>query len=420
LPRNLFKYIVSIAFLVLAEALCAQNDGHSIFSEPVLKGIPVFRYNIFRTLTENKNVFVINIHADIANDRLQFLKKDSLYHASYSISAAVFSGEDIDRIPLYQRSESADITTAQYRETQSPLSVNHHDFRIETGSGRYTVVIILKDINTGKQHRIRKTQEYGKSGSTEISDIMMVYWKDDGDFEKNYEVLINNIVDKQSEYTGALFEILTDGRISEKFDIRYRIRNSEGVSVFDDSFSGSTRDKLQLQVLKIPLEKLNAGNYRIDMDINISGKKISRSSVFYLRWKDISLNVSDIDSAVEQMLYIAEFDSIDHVFKLPEEEKRAWFKNYWNELETSLGLKTNSLMEEYFRRIAYSNMHFSVPQKAGWKTDMGKVLCLLGDPDEIQSYPFAKNQRPYEVWVYYEIGAQYIFDYVGGEYRLRK
>jgi GWxTD domain-containing protein len=366
-------------------------------------------------------VFIINVHADIANDRLQFLKKDSIYHASYTVSTAVFAGEDIDRIPLFQRSESADIFTGIYKDTQSPLPEKHHDFKIEAGRGRFTVVIMLKDNNSGKQHSVKRTEQYDdQSGDIAVSDLRMVFWQNDQDFENSYEILINNIVDKQKEYTGALFEILTDGRISQKFDIRYRIRNSEGVSVIDDSFSGSTKDKLQLQVLKIPLENLNAGNYRIDMDIEISGKKLSRNSVFYLRWKDLSLNVSDIDSALEQMLYITEYDSVGHVFKMPEEEKREWFKNYWNGLESSLGLKSNSLMEEYFRRVAYSNLHYSVPQKAGWKTDMGKVLCLFGDPDEVQSYPFAKNQRPYEVWVYYDSGTQYIFDYTGGEYRLRK
>jgi GWxTD domain-containing protein len=248
----------------------------------------------------------------------------------------------------------------------------------------------------------------------------MVYWTDDNDFENSYTVLINNVVDKQSSYTGALFEIFALNNPVPDFSLRYRILNSSGDTVFDDRYKNSVKNELQLQVLKIPLEKIGAGNYRIEMEIDINGKKIQRNTVFYLRWKDLSLNVTDINTAIEQMLYINDFDSIDHVFKMTEEEKKIWFKSYWNDLELSLGLKSNSLMEEYFRRTAYADMHFSVPLKAGWKTDMGKVLCVMGDPDEIQSYPFAKNQKPYEVWIYYDIGVQYIFDYLGGEYRLRK
>ncbi|MCG2761398.1 MAG: GWxTD domain-containing protein, partial [Candidatus Delongbacteria bacterium] len=280
--------------------------------------------------------------------------------------------------------------------------------------------LVIKDMNTQKKYTVKKAVEFSDNSDIIISDLRMVYWSNDEDFENTYEPLINNVVDKTSSYTGALFEIVTKDNIPADFSLRYRIRNNEGLAVFDDNFKGVTKDKLQLQVLKIPLENLNAGNYRIDMEINIAKKKIQRNAVFYLRWSDLSLNVTDINSALEQMLYITEYDSLDHVFKMPEDEQKAWFKNYWNELEQSLGLKTNSLMEEYFRRVAYSIMQFSVPLKAGWKTDMGKVLCVMGDPDEVQSYPFAKNQKPYEVWIYYDLGVQYIFDYIGGEYRLRK
>jgi GWxTD domain-containing protein len=400
--------------------LCAYDVNSNVFDEAGVKGLPVFRYNIFRTLTENGNKFVLNIHADISNDRLQFIKKDSLYSASYSLSAAVFDGTDTDAIPLSQQSLIKNITSKEYKDTQINRSFDNHSFKFDIASGAYTVSIVLKDLNTKKTHTVKKNLEFFEKSDLIISDLRMVYWTDDNDFEKSYQPLINNVVDKQSSYTGALFEIFTGEKPASDFSLRYKIINSSGLSVFDDEFKGTTKDKLQLQVLKIPLENLDAGNYRIDMQIEIGGKKIQRNTVFFLRWKDLSLNVTDISTAIEQMLYINEFDSIDHVFKIPEEEKKIWFKTYWNDLETSLGLKSNSLMEEYFRRVAYANMHFSIPKKAGWKTDMGKVLCVMGDPDEIQSYPFAKNQKPYEVWIYYDIGVQYIFDYIGGEHRLRK
>jgi GWxTD domain-containing protein len=401
-------------------AVTGSERNQNIFDEAGVKGLPVFSYNIFRTLTADEGKFLLNIHADITNDRLQFLKKDSVYHASYSLSAAVFQGTGTDEIPLYQESVIKNITTREYKETQSSRTNNSHIFKFNVKSGIYTVTLVLKDINTKKKYTVRKSLEYVEKTDLIISDLRMVYWTDDNDFESSYTVLINNVVDKQSSYTGALFEIFAVNNPVPDFSLRYRILNSSGDTVFDDRYKNSVKNELQLQVLKIPLEKIGAGNYRIEMEIDINGKKIQRNTVFYLRWKDLSLNVTDINTAIEQMLYINDFDSIDHVFKMTEEEKKIWFKSYWNDLELSLGLKSNSLMEEYFRRTAYADMHFSVPLKAGWKTDMGKVLCVMGDPDEIQSYPFAKNQKPYEVWIYYDIGVQYIFDYLGGEYRLRK
>lgn len=417
---NKFFGIISALIFIVMPNIQAYDISSNVFDEAGVKGLPVFRYNIFRTLTEDGNKFVINIHADISNDRLQFQKKDSVYSASYSLSAAIFSGNGTDKIPLSQESLIQNITTREYKDTQSNRSNDNHSFKFDITGGVYTVSIVVKDLNTQKIHTVKKYLEFIEKSDLIISDLRMVYWTDDDKFEKTYEPLINNVVDKQSSYTGALFEIFTGEKPKQDFSIRYRILNSSGSSVYDNEFKSTIKDKLQLQVLKIPLENIGAGNYRIDMEIEIAGKKIQRNTVFYLRWKDLSLNVTDISTAIEQMLYINEFDSIDHVFKMNEDEKKTWFKNYWNDLELSLGLKSNSLMEEYFRRIAYANMNFSVPQKAGWKTDMGKVLSVMGDPDEIQSYPFAKNQKPYEVWIYYDIGVQYIFDYIGGEHRLRK
>ena len=414
------KTALFLAALILFSLPMIAFDGNSVNIALSPSGIPVFRYNLFRTLTENTADYIINIHADISNDRLQFVKNDSIYHSSYSIAVAIFEGGNTNGIPIHQLSEIKTVDVSDYKETLSSISNESHNFKFEVPKGLYTVVITLRDLNSNKSHTVKSGIEFDDDSETIVSDLRMVYWENDDDFKNSYQPLINNIVDKQSPYTGALFEILTPSSAPEKFNIRYKLINSEGDIVYDDRFDGTTKDKLQMQVLKIPLENLNAGNYKIEADIGISNEKFSRTTFFYLRWKDLSLNVSDIDSALEQMLYIVDYDSVKHVFDLNEEQKRKWFKNYWNDLEESLSLKKNSLMEEYFRRIAYANMHFSVPKKDGWKTDMGKVLCLMGDPDEVQNFPFIKNQKPYEVWTYYDINAQFIFDYSGGEYRLRK
>jgi len=417
---NKLKKIILVLLPVLLLSVNAQERGAGVFDEAGVKGLPVFRYNIFRSLTDTEGKFILNIHAEIPNDRLQFLKKDSVYEASYTISSAVFREGDTGGIPLHQKSESRNLSVRDYKKTQSTKPEFHHNFKFEAVNGGYSIVLSVKDNNTKKNHTVRRQVEFQDESDIIISDIRMVYWTDDGDFENTYHELISNVVDKQSDYTGALFEIFSTGSKYKDFSLRYRIVNSAGSVVYDDSFDGNLKDKLQLQVLKIPLDNFLAGNYRIEMDLKTGGMSFGRETIFYLRWGDLSLNVSDIDTALEQMLYIADYDSIQHVFKMNEDEKRKWFKDYWNDLESSQNLKSNSLMEEYFRRVAYSNLHFSVPQKAGWKTDMGKVLCLMGDPDEVQSYPFAKNQKPYEVWIYYDLNVQYIFDYVGGEHRLRK
>ncbi|MGC1998542.1 MAG: GWxTD domain-containing protein, partial [Candidatus Acidiferrales bacterium] len=56
----------------------------------------------------------------------------------------------------------------------------------------------------------------------------------------------------------------------------------------------------------------------------------------------------------------------------------------------------NTFKEEHYRRIAYTNEHFSsgIP---GWKTDRGRIYIMWGPPDEIQSHPSGGSyDRPAE------------------------
>ena len=416
ISRRTKIFLITLALLNSVFQLYGVGTSTQFASQ----GVPVFRNSLYKILSEDGQNFYLEIHADISNDRLQFIKKGSEYRSSYSVSVAVFEGRGSRGIPLHQDSEVKYLSVNDYSETLLPSANETHHFKYELEKGDYTVVIVFKDLNSGKSHTLRSRQEFTDSSDIIVSDLRMVKWDQDDDFIDEYEPVINNVVDKQQDFTGAFFQVYNRSSTPLNFDVRYRIRGIEGEIVYDNSFQGFAGEGIKHQVLKIPLENLRAGNYRIESDITISGKKYFRSTSFYLRWKDISINVPDIQTALEQMLYVVEYDSVKDVFSKTEEEQMEWFKNFWNGLEQRLSLKTNTLMEEYFRRISYANMYFSVPKKDGWKTDMGKVLSVMGDPDEIQNYPFIKNQRPYEVWTYYDINTQFIFDYIGGEYRLRK
>ncbi|MFI5264322.1 MAG: GWxTD domain-containing protein, partial [Candidatus Kapaibacterium sp.] len=56
----------------------------------------------------------------------------------------------------------------------------------------------------------------------------------------------------------------------------------------------------------------------------------------------------------------------------------------------------------------------------GWRSDRGKVYIMLGSPTSIDRHPYDANNRPYEIWQYYDLNQQYYFSdqYVLGDYRL--
>jgi GWxTD domain-containing protein len=100
-------------------------------------------------------------------------------------------------------------------------------------------------------------------------------------------------------------------------------------------------------------------------------------------------------------------------------EKTEKFKLFWEALDPTPGTIDNELMEEYYRRIAFSLEAFTVIQE-GWKTDRGMIYILFGPPDEIQRGPFELDRKPYQVWQYYHLGKNFVFkDQTGfGDYKL--
>ena len=69
-----------------------------------------------------------------------------------------------------------------------------------------------------------------------------------------------------------------------------------------------------------------------------------------------------------------------------DEEREQFIELFWDRRNPDPGSPENEFKEEYYRRIAYANEHYSsgVP---GWRTDRGRVYIMYGPPDEIDPHP---------------------------------
>jgi GWxTD domain-containing protein len=78
------------------------------------------------------------------------------------------------------------------------------------------------------------------------------------------------------------------------------------------------------------------------------------------------------------------------------EEREQFIEAFWQRRNPDPDSADNTFKEEHYRRIAYTNEHYSsgVP---GWKTDRGRIYIMWGAPDEIQSHPAGGSySRPAE------------------------
>jgi len=71
-----------------------------------------------------------------------------------------------------------------------------------------------------------------------------------------------------------------------------------------------------------------------------------------------------------------------------EDEREMFIQQFWERRNPTPGSGTNPFKEEHYRRIAYTNAHFSGKDGLpGWKTDRGRIYITFGPPDEIDSHP---------------------------------
>jgi GWxTD domain-containing protein len=82
-------------------------------------------------------------------------------------------------------------------------------------------------------------------------------------------------------------------------------------------------------------------------------------------------------------------------------ERDAFIRAFWDARNPTPGSTENTFKEEHYRRLAYANDHFgNTEAQNGWRTDEGHMYIVLGAPQQITTYPNARNVRPLIVWFY--------------------
>ncbi len=69
-----------------------------------------------------------------------------------------------------------------------------------------------------------------------------------------------------------------------------------------------------------------------------------------------------------------------------DDEKEQFIEQFWYRRDPDKRTPINEFKTEHYRRIAYSNEHFTAGWP-GWKTDRGRIYIVHGPPDEIEDNP---------------------------------
>ncbi|MBC7364034.1 MAG: GWxTD domain-containing protein [Candidatus Aminicenantes bacterium] len=110
----------------------------------------------------------------------------------------------------------------------------------------------------------------------------------------------------------------------------------------------------------------------------------------------------------EEVVYIISQKEKEVFLSLENDRQRDMFiEAFWKQRDPNPNTPENEFKEEHYRRIKYANQHFGKESpEPGWKTDMGRIYIILGEPKYTEKYENLYDLYPTIIW-FYEGMAEY-------------
>ena len=377
--------------------------------------------------SDSTDLVKLEVYYQIYTSKLLHIRKNGKYVANYSVNAVIKKGR--------KQITASETEGFLYKETFEKAS-NPEDFLINSFKfflkpGKYKIEITLNDSNAGTSLPLKTNlvlPDY-KSKIPMFSSIEFAREISEAGepnvFDKSPWKVIpscSRIYGDSNNELKYYYEYYSDKQVGDTTYFIFEVLDNKNNYVVSDTVC-SKITKLNGFVGKLSLEKLKPGYYNLVIKDQSSkkGKTVSTSGNFKIALSGLAMVEYDIDIAIDQLRYIANSKEMDKLRNAGKDKIIQLWNEFWKSRDPSPGTQENELRDEYYRRIAYSNKYYSLPGKDGWKTDMGRIHIIYGEPDDIERHPFDIDVRPYEIWYYYKPRQRFLFiDEKGyGEYTLQ-
>lgn len=413
--RNRLALIALFVFIPIFAYPQAHMNGRQAMREA---GTPFYHVDLNRFPTTSQDSMEVILFVKVPYDNLQFVKFDTSFQAEYEISIVAF---DKDGIQIDSKIEQHTIDVPNFELTNANDLYDQSRYAFTLHNNVYKFSVGLMDLDTRKTTYRKHTVDLMKSNKENLrmSDLLLVDQKVDPDTSKG--TFVPNVMNKLDSKQEELFGYFTLAGTEGPAYIEASILKSDGEEVLQ-----TVQDTVQVsqepveKFVRMQTQDMNYSKYIFRVNVSHDGEEITRNKEFRVAWVGLTDFVANLDKAIEQMIYVMSVGDVNRMKKLPPEEKKKAFMDYWKKRDPTPRTEANELMNEYYRRATYADQEFGSSLKDGWRTDMGMVYILFGAPNDIERHPFDIGSKPYQIWYYWEINRQLVFvDETGfGDYRL--
>jgi GWxTD domain-containing protein len=410
-------------FAVFMAVLCLRAQNESTHPDETISN---FFVEAFASASDQPGKGHIDIYIQIPYPEIHFIKENEQYTGRFEISAVILSQE---KQQLWQNSQLVELHLNNFSQTTSDRYSNLKQFSTELAPGKYELLLQVSDQESKKIATIKRSivVKNFENDTLGLSDVMLVRRVSTDGTRKNIVPILSGVISKEQTSVYLFFEIYNRVQI-DSVTVRCKFINSKREVVAQRTNSElltghRTQVILQLDTLSIVPDQyllvLEAtGTLKADSSKSF---QTSTSRICVIRMKNMPMSIANIDKATDELLYIAKGSEVDYIREAttPEEKQRR-FLEFWAKRNPNPKGSNNDLMEEYYARVEYANKNFQ-GYLEGWKTDRGMVFIRFGPPQNIERHPFDSDNKPYEIWYYYNENREFIFvDETGfGDYRLR-
>ena len=409
------KKLIFFCLIIISEIAFAQVENYSQKPELLVK-----YYQDFLGFKGENGKTRLDVFIQVPYNAVQFIKTGQGFEASYSITVSVYDEEKKNLIT--EKIWNEKIVAISFELTSSPENFNLGHRSFELTPGLYVIETSLIDNDSRNQYdseNIYVVKSFEKLPS--LSDIMLVAKKTivDGNTKLIPNVSRNILTDRDDLST--FFEVYAD--TTRSLTVDYLILDENEIEIKKITKEIDVNKGSNQVFDSIDSLSLNLGSYFLKVTLrDSSGKNFDYSlKSFISRWYGVPNSITNLDKAVDEMIYIANPEDVTYINAAEDRlEKAKRFVAFWSKYDSNPADQYNPVFNLYYSRVALANANFTTYSLEGWRSDRGMVFIILGAPDNIERHPFEYYAKPYETWQYYNLNRSFIFiDNTGfGDYRL--
>ena len=376
----------------------------------------------------------VDVYTKVPYQSLRFLSQDDGFGASYGVSVNVYRTDAEGKVQGLERSRmwERDVNAPTYDATQADTLFDYATQSLELAPGAYALEVQVEDAASNRTFTRELPFEVRSfDGAVAMSDLLLADRYDPAE-----QVLfpnVSNAVGTDREQFTLFYEIYAER--PQTLRVRYEVlkQNRErrkpavlrpllGLPPLDEEADRDpdfrTTETLNVQAgrnpatLTLDTDRFETGEYVFNVRLESTGGAVlaEASKDFTVRWMGLDEQISDLESAVAQLRYIAKDREIDAIREADSpQEQFDLFRQFWDKRDPTPGTRRNERMEEYYFRVSFANRNYGRFTNNGWNTDRGEVFIRFGEPDFVERHPFSYGDKPYQIWYYNRIGRRFIF-----------